>query len=74
MGRLDGWSTFTASFWDLGVFVLLLSVESTEYFCTVVGDEPVVNVKGDKKGGETGDGDNVQNTGVVDQVEKPILK
>ena len=49
-------------------------LKSSEYFCAVVGDEPVVDVEGDKECGEAGDGDDVQNTGVVDQVDKTVLK
>ena len=39
----------------------------------VVRDEPVVDVEGDEEGGEAGDGDDVQNSWVVDQEEQPVL-
>ena len=39
----------------------------------VVRDEPVVDVEGHKEGGEAGDGDDVQNTGVGDQEQEAVL-
>ena len=39
----------------------------------VVRDEPVVDVEGDEEGGEAGDRDDVQDSGVVDQEKQAIL-
>ena len=39
----------------------------------VVCDEPVVDVEGDEEGGEARDGDDVQDSWVVDQEKQAIL-
>ena len=39
----------------------------------VVCDEPVVDVEGDEEGGEARDGDDVQNSWVVDEEKQAIL-
>ena len=39
----------------------------------VVCNEPVVDVEGDEEGGEAGDGDDIQYSGVVDQKKQAIL-
>ena len=59
-------------FSSLGFICLLLS--DTTGGGGVVGDEPVVDVEGDEEGGEAGDGDDIQYSGVVDQKKQAILK
>ena len=58
-------------------YILNLTIDSTEFnsccsaacnFSAVVGDEPIVDVEDGKEGGEAAYGDDVQNTGVGDQV------